>query len=117
MSIKLERIESTMVKEISYILSNEVKDKDIKFVTITDVEVTNDLSYAKVFYTVLDNSKKDSTAIALKNASGFIRRELMNRMDIRYTPELEFKYDESIDYSNKIENIIEKLHEDVEKNN
>lgn len=52
MSIKLDRIESNMVKEISYILANEVKDKDIKFVTITDCRVTNDLSYAKVYYTV-----------------------------------------------------------------
>lgn len=112
MSIKLERIESNMVKEISYILSNEVKDKDIKFVTITDVEVTSDLSYAKVYYTVLDDSKKESTAKALKNASGFIRKELMDRMDIRYTPELDFKYDESIEYSKKIENIIDKIHEE-----
>ena len=116
MSIKLDRIESNMIKEISYILANEVKDKDIKFVTITDCRVTNDLSYAKVYYTVLNMDKKVETAKALKNAAGFIRKELMDRMDIRYTPELEFVFDESIEYGKKIENIIEEIHnKDVEK--
>lgn len=116
MSIKLDRIESNMVKEISYILANEVKDKDIKFVTITDCRVTSDLSYAKVYYTVLNMDKKLETAKALKNAAGFIRKELMDRMDIRYTPELEFIFDESIEYGKKIENIIEEIHtKDVEK--
>ncbi len=112
MSIKIDRIASNLVKEISYILANEVKDQDIKFVTITDCHVTNDLSYAKVYYTVLDESKKESTQKALKNASGFIRRELMDRVEIRYIPELEFIYDESIEYGKKIENIIEKIHEE-----
>ena len=116
MSIKLDRIESNMIKEISYILANEVKDKNIKFVTVTDCRVTNDLSYAKVYYTVLNMDKKTETAKALKNASGFIRKELMNRMDIRYTPELEFVFDESIEYGKKIENIIDEIHtKDVEK--
>ncbi len=116
MSIKLDRIESNMIKEISYILANEVKDKDIKFVTVTDCRVTSDLSYAKVYYTVLNMDKKIETAKALKNASGFIRKELMDRMDIRYTPELEFVFDESIEYGKKIENIIEEIHsKDVEK--
>lgn len=116
MSIKIDRIASNMIKEISYILANEVKDQDIKFVTITDCHVTNDLSFAKVYYTVLDESKKEETKKALKNASGFIRRELMDRIDIRYTPELEFVYDESIEYGKKIENIIDEIHkEDIEK--
>ena len=116
MSIKIDRIASNLVKEISYILANEVKDQDIKFVTVTDCHVTNDLSYAKVYYTILDDSKKDSTKKALKNAAGFIRKELMERVEIRYVPELEFIYDESIEYGKKIENIIEEIHkEDIEK--
>jgi ribosome-binding factor A len=112
MSIKIDRIASNLVKEISYILANEVKDPDIKFVTITDCHVTNDLSFAKVYYTVLDEDKKETTKKALKNAKGFIRKELMERVEIRYIPELEFVFDESIDYGKKIENIIEKIHEE-----
>lgn len=112
MSIKIERIGSSLVKEISYVLMTEIKDPDIKFVTITDCKVTNDLSYAKVYYTVLDDNKKDVIASSLKNAAGFIRKQLFDRVDIRHMPELEFVYDESIEYGNKIEKIIEEIHED-----
>jgi ribosome-binding factor A len=111
MKIKLERIASMLQKEISYILANEVKDKDIKFITVTAVKVTNDLSYAKVYVTVLDQNKKDQIMKALKNASGFIRGQLHERVDIRHIPELNFIYDESIEYGSKIEHIIEKLHD------
>lgn len=112
MSIKIERIASNMVKEISYILATEIKDKDIKFVTITDCKVTNDLSFAKVYFTVLDDTKKESTLKALNNAKGYIRRVLTDRVDIRHVPELTFVFDESIEYGKKIENIIEKIHTD-----
>ena len=113
MSIKIDRIGHSLVREISYILMTEIKDEDIKFVTITDCRVTNDLSFAKVYFTVLDNNKKESTLMALKNAAGFIRRQLAERVDIRHIPELQFVFDESIDYGKKIENIIEKINEDA----
>lgn len=112
MSIKTMRIASNIVKEMSYILAYEVKDNDIKFVTVTDCKLAPDLSYAKIYVTVLDDSKKESTLKALKDASGFIRKELANRVEMRHTPELEFVYDESIAYGKKIENIIEQIHEE-----
>ena len=111
MSIKIDRIASQMVKEISYVLATEVKDSDIRFVTVTDVKVTNDLSFAKVYVTVLKEDKKEETLNALKNAAGFIRKELAERLEIRHIPELEFVYDESIEYGKKIEDIIENIHE------
>ena len=109
MSIKINRIESILLKEISYILANEVKDQDIKFVTVTAVDVTNDLSYAKVYVTVLEDEKRESTMNALKEASGFIRSKLFDRVDMRNVPELTFVYDESIEYGKKIENLIEEI--------
>lgn len=112
MSIKTERIASMLEKEISYILMMEVKNADIKFVTVTGVKLTTDLSFAKVYVTVLDDTKKDVTMKALKDASGFIRHELYDRVDIRHIPELEFVYDESIEYGKKIEEIIEEIHEE-----
>ena len=63
MSIKIDRIASQMLKEISYVLASEVKDEDIRFVTVTDVKVTNDLSFAKVYVTVL---KEDKIAETMK---------------------------------------------------
>lgn len=110
MSIKTERISDALIEQISYIIANKVKNKHIKFVTITDVKVSGDLSYAKVYFTVLDESKKEDTLKALKEASGFIRHELRERVDIRQIPELNFVYDESIEEALKIENIIDKLH-------
>ena len=112
MSIKTQRIASNIVKEISYILAYEVKDNDIKFVTVTDCKLTTDLSYGKIYVTVLDNNKKETTLKALKDASGFIRKELAERIDIRHIPELEFVYDESIEYGKKIEDLIEKIHDE-----
>lgn len=110
--IKLDRIASNLVKEISYILMTEVKNPDVRFVTVTDCKVTNDLSYAKVYVTVLNKDKIKETMDALKDASGFIRHNLKERVDIRNIPELEFVYDESIEYGKKIEDLIEQIHEE-----
>lgn len=112
MSVKIERIANMLEKEISYILMTEVKDPDIKFVTVTNVKLASDLGYAKVYVTVLDQNKKDETLRSLKAARGFIRRELANRVEIRHIPELDFVYDESIEYGKKIEDIIEEIHKD-----
>ena len=109
-NVKIERLNHAFMEELSIILMTEVKDEDIKFVTITDVDITNDLSYAKVYFTVLDDSKRESTLKALNGASKFIRGKLSERVEIRHTPELKFIYDESIEYGNHIEDIIEKIH-------
>lgn len=112
MSIKNERISDALIEEISYIISNKVKNKDVNFVTITDVKVSSDLGFAKVYFTVLDETKIDTTKKALTKSAGFIRHELRDRVDIRQIPELTFIYDESINEAKKIEDIIDKLHKD-----
>lgn len=109
MSVKIDRLNHNIIKEVSYILMEEVKDENIKFVTITDCKTTSDLSYAKIYFTVLDDSKKDVTLKALDNAKGFIRKELAERIETRHTPELEFVYDESIAYGKRIEEKIKEL--------
>lgn len=110
-SIKIERLNHTIQQEISLILQTEVKDEHIKFVTITGVDTTSDLSFSKIYYTVLDKEKMDSTKEALEKASSFIRTKLAERIDIRHTPELKFIYDTSIAYGEHIEEIIENIHE------
>lgn len=113
MSIKTQRLANVLLKEISSILMLEVKDEDIKFVTITHVDLSSDLSYAKVYCTVLDDEKKDKTIKDLNNAKGFIRNELIKRkIEMRKIPELSFIFDESIEYGNKIEKIIEEIHKE-----
>lgn len=114
-SIKIERLNHTIQQEISMILQTEVKDEHIKFVTITGVDTTSDLSFSKIYYTVLDKDKIDSTKDALEKASSFIRTKLAERIDIRHTPELKFIYDTSIAYGEHIEEIIENIHEKENK--
>ena len=114
-SIKIERLNHAFQEEISVILMKEIKDEDIKFVTITRVDTSSDLSYAKVYYTVLDDSKRDSTAEALEGAASFIRTKLAERVEVRHTPELKFIYDTSIDYGNHIDKIIDNIHKKDEE--
>lgn len=111
MSIKIERLNHTYQEVISEILMTEIKDQDIKFVTITGVDITNDLSFAKVYYTVLNQEKKESTKEALERASSFIRTKLAEKVNIRHTPELRFIYDKSIAYGEHIDKIIEQINE------
>ncbi len=110
-SIKLERINSAIVREVSYVLANEVKNQDIRFVTVTAAKTSSDLSYCKIYVTVLNDTKKKETIEALKSAKGFIRKALMERIDIRQIPELDFVYDESIEYGKKIEQKIKEIHD------
>lgn len=110
-NVKIERLNHAFQEEISKILMTEIKDEDIKFVTITGVDTTNDLSYAKVYFTVLDEEKKKKTLDALNGAASFIRGKLSERVEIRHTPELKFIYDTSIEYGEHIEKIIDKLHQ------
>lgn len=109
-SLKGERVSSDIQRELCNILLLEAKDEDFKNVTITDVDVTNDLGFAKIYFTTLDNREKVEKD--LNNAAGFFRSELSQRLDIRHTPELRFIFDESIENGQKIEKIIEELHKD-----
>lgn len=111
-NIKVERLNHIIQEEISMILMTEVKDEDIKFVTITGCDVTSDFSFAKVYFTVLDEDRKADTLKALENASSFIRGKLSEKIDIRHTPELKFIYDTSIEYGEHIDSIIDKIHEE-----
>lgn len=109
MKLKAERASSDIQKELGNIILFEAKDEDFKNVVITDVEVSNDLSFAKVYFTTIDDREK--VLKDLNNASGFFRSLLAERLDIRHTPELKFIFDESIEYGQRIEKIIEKIHE------
>ena len=108
-NVKIERLNHVFMQEISNILMTEIKDEDIKFVTVTGVDFTSDLSYDKVYVTVFDEDKRNTTLEALNGASHFIRGKLSERVEIRHTPELKFIYDESIEYGNHIEEIIDKI--------
>ena len=108
MSIKLERLNNMFAREISKIIHEEIKDKDVGFVTITDARITNDLSFAKIYITTLNNDR-EKVLNTLNKASSFIRTMLCNKVKIRKMPEIHFVYDDSIEYGKKIDDIIERI--------
>jgi len=110
-SLRIQRLNHTYMEEISLILMEEVKDDDLKDIVITGVDVTNDLSYAKVYFTLYNKEKKEKVLSALSNAASFIRGKLSERIEIRHTPELRFIYDESEEYGQRIDKIIKELKE------
>lgn len=100
-------------KEISALLIKGLKDPRIGFVTITAVEATPDLHLARVFFTVMgDEQARKESAAGLKSSTSFLRRELGKRLRARYVPDLLFVYDTSIDYANRIEDLIRQTHSD-----
>lgn len=108
-SHKVQRIASDISRNISDILMNEANDELLKTVTITGCEVTNDLSFCKVYFTSLSNLPKETLESEMNEAAPFIRGKVSERVDIRHTPEIKFIYDKSIEYGEKIENIIKNL--------
>lgn len=112
MSVKLERLGHIFTEEISKIIHTELRDESIGFITITYTKISSDLSYAKVYFSLLDLSRKEEVEKKLNKASNFIRNNLFDRVEIRKMPELTFVYDESIEYGSKIEHIIDKINGD-----
>ena len=110
MAFRQERLERIIERELGLILSMEVKDTRLKFVTVTKVSLTNDLSIATVYYTVMgDEEQRHTTEANLNDAKGFIRSSLGRKLEVRKIPELRFKYDESLDKGQKIEDILKQL--------
>lgn len=108
------RINEEVRKEISHLLQYEVKDPRLTaMVSVTDVKVTKDLKYAKIYVSLFskNNEEKEESFEAIKNAAGFMRRELGRRINLRYTPELIFEIDNSIDRGMHIDSILNKIKE------
>ncbi len=111
MSLRNERVRKTLMKEISDILLKEIKDPKISgLVSITDVEVSHDNSYAKVYYSVLSpDDKKEEIIEAIKRNTPKIRYEIGKRVRLRLTPELNFIPDDSLERGARITELIDKI--------
>jgi len=110
MSKRSEKVAETIHETISSILSRGLNDPRIGFVTIIAVEITEDLSLAKIYFTVIgDEAAKKNSEIGLNSAKGFMRKELGRVLTIRHMPELIFKYDHSQEYGNRIDSILKEI--------
>ena len=105
---RTNRISEEMKKEISAIIQNELKDPRLPhMISVISADVTRDLRYAKVFISVLGSEDDKKNALhGLKSAAGFIRREIGHRMQLRYTPEILFELDDSIERGAYISKLI-----------
>lgn len=111
------RVGEQIREDLTELITREVHDPGIGFITITRVDVTPDLQQARVYYTTLgDDKARRDTRRALERASPFLRRQLGRRLRLRRIPELQFFYDESIERHDRIERILQDLqHERVER--
>jgi len=102
-----ERVAGTLRRELAQLIQKEVKDPDVGFVSLSDVEVSRDISHAKIFVTVFEADKAVASIKALNKASGYLRKRLGQEMRIRSVPELHFEHDASVETGLQMDSLIE----------
>jgi len=112
-SLRSDKISDLLRKEISLIINKETKDPRLQKLNITAVKVSDDIGIATVFYTMIGESiEKEKSSIdnkVLKKFSGMVRSKLSKTMQIRRVPVIQFRFDESVEYSDNIENLLRNL--------
>ena len=102
-----DRVAGSLRRELAQIIQVEMKDPEVGFISLSDVEVTRDLAHAKVFVTVFEADKADATIRALNQASGWLRSKLGRAMRIRSVPELHFHHDASVETGRRMDELID----------
>ena len=111
-----EKISEAIRQEASVIIHDKLKDPRLGFITITNVEITHDLRFAKIFFSVLgDDVAYKKTKEALNSSMGFVRKLIAQRLSLRFAPEIAFYEDRSTEYSVRIEEVLNKLKEKDEQ--
>lgn len=109
-SNRLGRIDEELKKEISNIISYDLKNPNITgMISVTKAKITPDLKYAQVYVSILNSKNTKETLAALKKSSGFVRTEVAKRINLRITPEIIFVLDDSIEYGERIDKILKEI--------
>ncbi len=112
-----DRVGDLIHHEISQLLMKGIKDPRIGFVTITGVEVTDDLKEAKVYYSVIGSEEeKKAAADGLRSSTGFIRSTLRKVLALKHIPNLHFRFDSSLEYGDRIERLLKEVKVEEEEN-
>lgn len=107
---RYEKVKAELLREISLVIHDQMKDPRLGFVTVTKIELSQDLRYAKVFFSVLGGvSDYQRTREALDSALGFIRRVVAERVNLKFAPEISFQEDHSSEYSVRIQQILDEI--------
>ena len=108
--LRPERIQEALRQEISRVALEDIKDPRVGFLTITRVELTKDLRYAKVYFSVLGGAKEKALALkGLNSAKGYIKGVVADRIKLRLVPEISFRIDESIEHTEEIYNMFKRI--------
>ena len=107
-----EKVADLIQKEISEMLIRNLKDPRIGFITVTRVSVSDDCRFAKIYFSVMGSTEERERSMeGLNSAKGYVRRELGRRIQLRYTPDIVFQFDPSIEYAIHMEEVFRDLHE------
>ena len=110
MSARPERVQEALRQEISRIVQSEIKDPRLGFITITKVDLTDDLRYARIYFSILGEDKEKKLALrGLNNAKGYIKGLLADRIKLRFMPEIAFAIDESLEHARHIYDILDRI--------
>ena len=112
--LRIEKLQELIKQETGKMLLNDIKDPRIGFVTVTDVEMTGDLREAKIFVSIMGDAEKVKNSLeGLNSALGFVRREIGKRIRLRFTPEISFALDMSLDYGDHIQKLLLQVEGDL----
>ena len=112
--LRIEKLQELIKQEVGKMILNDLKDPRIGFVTVTDVEMTGDLREAKIFVSIMGGAEQIKNSLeGLNSALGFVRREIGQRIRLRFTPEISFALDTSLDYGDHIQKLLLQVEGDV----
>ena len=112
--LRIEKLQELIKQEMSKMLLKELKDPRIGFVTVTDVEMTGDLREAKIYVSIMGGEEQVKSSLeGLNSALGFVRREIGQRVRLRFTPEISFALDTSLDYGDHIQKLLLQVEGDI----
>lgn len=117
MTHRVDRVASLVKEELSMIFLHKIQDPKLGVITITNVKLSPDLRYAKVYISVYDKANRKALLNKVDDMKGMIRSELAQRITIRFVPELNFFIDDTNDYVEKIEGIFKEIHKNDNKEN
>lgn len=114
---RMQKVNEELKREIGKIISLKMNNSALQkgLISVTSVETTPDFKYARVFVSMIGVGNKKETLKALKKSSGFVRTEIARKVNLKYTPEIIFEFDESIEYGDRIDNILKDITKELKK--
>jgi ribosome-binding factor A len=114
-SYRVDKVEQLIKEQMSHIFLNKLTNLELGFVTITKVKVSPDLKIAKIYFSVLEKERRHMVLEKLELNTGNIRTELAHRIQIKFVPELKFFVDDTLDYVEKIEELLNEINKQNDK--